>query len=188
MPPGESDLNRPGQPAELEQALVVLQRANALQIEDQAFTDELKRWLRFNPGMALETCDGLLSITSGNPCAPGWLGPLLFNLLFKKGPELRKMARQLRSSAGLAVFVAREESPTGWIEAGRSVERFALQATLLGVRHAHLNMPVEVAAVRPAFAEWLGMPGRRPDIVLRFGKAPPMPMSVRRPIGEVILP
>jgi len=172
----------------MEEALVLLQQANALQIEDRAFLAELKHWLRFNTTMGLKTGDGLLGITTGNPNAPAWLGALVFGLMFKKGPELRKMARQLRSSAGLAVFVADEESPAGWISVGRSVQRFALQATRLGIRHAHVNMPVEVAAVRPAFAQWLGVPGRRPDIVLRFGKAPPMPMSLRRPVADVIVP
>ena len=46
---------------------------------------------------------------------------------------------------------------------------------------------VEVPAVRPAFADWLGMPRRRPDLVVRFGRAEPMPMSVRRPLEDVII-
>jgi hypothetical protein len=85
------------------------------------------------------------------------------------------------------VFVADEETPEGWIRVGRAFERFALQATALGIRHAHVNMPVEAAAVRPAFAAWLGLPGRRPDLVIRFGRASPMPWSMRRPLDEVIV-
>ena len=73
-----------------------------------------------------------------------------------------------------------------WIAVGRSFERFALRATALKIRHAHVNMPIEVPAVRPAFADWLGIPGRRPDLVIRFGKAAPMPMSIRRPLDDVI--
>ena len=93
---------------------------------------------------------------------------------------------QLRSSAGIAVFVAEREGPEGWIVVGRCFERFALRATALGIRHAHVNMPVEVPAVRPAFADWLGIPGRRPDLIIRLGKAAPMPMSIRRPLDDVI--
>jgi len=44
-------------------------------------------------------------------------------------------------------------------------------------------MPIEVPEVRPVFADWLGIPGRRPDLVIRFGKALPMPMSIRRPLN-----
>jgi hypothetical protein len=157
-------------------------------MSNPAFVRELKEWIRYNPTAALKCGDGLLGKCSGSPGAPDWLGPVIFDLAFKEKTENRKYARQLMSSAGLAVFVAEKEDPAGWIEVGRSFERFALQATLLGIRHAHLNMPIEVPEVRPAFADWLGIPGRRPDLVIRFGKAAPMPMSIRRHLDAVIVP
>lgn len=172
----------------LEQALEFIQRANSAQMDSPAFVRELKEWIRYNPAAALKAGDGLLGKCSGSPSAPNWLGPTIFDLAFKKEAERKKYARQLRSSAGLAVFVAEREGPEGWIQVGRSFERFALQATVLGIRHAHLNMPIEVPEVRPAFAEWAGIPGRRPDLVVRFGKAQPMPMSIRRPLDAVIVP
>ena len=45
-----------------------------------------------------------------------------------------------------------------------------LQGTVLDIRHTHLNMPIEVPEVRPAFADRMGIPGRRPDLVIRFGR------------------
>lgn len=171
----------------LEGALELIQAGNAAQMDDAAFVRELKHWIRYNPAAALKSGDGLFGRCSGHPSAPDWLGRMIFDLVFKKAPENAKYARQLRSSAGLAVFVAAAEGPEGWIRVGRSFERFALRATTLGIRHAHLNMPIEVPALRPAFADWLGMPGRRPDLVVRFGKAPPMPMSLRRPLDAVIV-
>jgi len=170
----------------LEEALQFIQQGNSAQIDNGAFVIELTDWIRFNPASALKTGDGLLGMCSGNPSAPDWLGPIMFRLAFKKGVENKKLARQLRSSAGIAVFVAAQEGPEGWIAVGRSFERFALRATSLGIRHSHVNMPVEVPAVRPAFADWLEIPGRRPDLVIRFGKAAPMPMSMRRPLDDVI--
>ena len=170
----------------IEEALEFIQRANSAQIDDRVFVSELRDWIRFNPASALKTGDGLLGRCSGSPSAPDWLGPTIFSLAFTQGAENKKLARQLRSSAGLAVFVAEQESPEGWIAVGRSFERSALQGTALGIRHSHVNMPIEVPAVRPAFADWLGIPGRRPDLVIRFGKAPPMPMSIRRPLDYVI--
>ena len=172
----------------LEQALEYIQRGNSAQMDSPAFVRELKAWIRYNPAAALKAGDGLLGKCSGNPSAPNWLGPTIFDLAFKKDAENKKYARQLRSSAGLAVFVAEREGPEGWMQVGRSFERFALQATVLGIRHAHLNMPIEVPEVRPAFAEWAGIPGRRPDLVVRFGKALPMPMSIRRPLDAVVVP
>jgi len=172
----------------LEQALEFILKGNSAQMNRPAFVRELKEWIRYNPAAALKAGDGLLGKCSGSPSAPNWLGPTIFDLAFKKDAENKKYARQLRSSAGLAVFVAGKEDPEGWIQVGRGFERFALQATVLGIRHAHLNLPIEVPEVRPAFADWLGIPGRRPDLVVRFGKALPMPMSVRRPLDAVIVP
>jgi hypothetical protein len=171
----------------LDEALEFIQQGNGAQMDDANFVRELKDSIRYNPAAALKSGDGLLSECSGNPSAPNWLGPIIFSLVFKKDAENRKLAKQLRSSGGLAVFVSETEDPEGWIQVGRSFERFALQATVLGIRHAHVNMPIEVPAVRPAFADWLGIPGRRPDLVIRFGKAAPMPMSIRRPLDSVIV-
>jgi hypothetical protein len=69
---------------------------------------------------------------------------------------------------------------------GQPFQRFALKATALGLRHAHVNQPVEVPAVRQKLARWLGAPDTRPDVVVRFGYAAPLPMSLRRPVAMVL--
>jgi len=90
------------------------------------------------------------------------------------GHENDKYAQQMRSSAAVAVFVSEANDKTHWIETGRCYERFALQAAL-GIRNALLNQPVEVAAIRPQFAAWLGVGSLRPDLVMRFGRGPTTP-------------
>ena len=70
--------------------------------------------------------------------------------------------------------------------AGRACQRFALQATALGLKHAFLNQPIEVPALRPELAALVGLQGRRPDIVMRFGRGQDMPFSARRPVSAVI--
>lgn len=160
---------------------------NSAQIDDPDFVRELRDSIRFNASEAMQTGDGLFTASSGNPTMPGWLGRRLFGLFFRKGSENEKYAKQLRTSAGVAVFVGDREDKDHWIRVGRSFQRFALQATALGIRHAHINQPVEVPSVRAAFADWLGTDGRRPDLVIRFGHAPPMPMSMRRPVADVIV-
>jgi hypothetical protein len=156
------------------------------QMDDPAFVQELADWLRFSPGRAIDTGDGLFSACSGNPVLPDWLGRQLFPAVFKKDTENDKYRAQIRSSAGVAVFVGAQEDPQHWISVGRSFERFALQATALGIRTAHLNQPVEVPSIRPKFARWLGTPDARPDLVIRFGRAPALPMSLRRPVEAVL--
>ena len=159
---------------------------NSAQLADGAFRRELKNWLRFNPHQALVSGDGLFSGTGGNPSLPSWLAPLVFDLAFKADAENDKYAKQIASSAGIAVFVAQQNNREHWVAAGRACQRFALQATALGMKHAFLNQPVEVAELRPALARLVGLPGRRPDIVMRFGYGPALPFSLRRPVAAVL--
>ena len=160
---------------------------NNAQIADVAFVRELKTWLRFSPRQAIVTGDGLFSASSGNPALPEWLGRLMFDLVFKAKAEKEKYARQLASSAGVAVFVAQKEDREHWVLAGRACQRFALQATALGLKHAFINQPVEVAGLRPELATLVGLAGRRPDLVMRFGYGAALPFSARRPAESVIL-
>lgn len=159
---------------------------NSAQIADAAFVRELKHWLRFSPREALETGDGLFGATTGNPALPAWLGPRVFDWVYKADSENDKCARQIASSSGLAVFVSQHDDPKHWVLAGRSCQRFALQATALGLKHAFINQPVEVASLRPELANLVGLPGRRPDLVMRFGYGPNMPYSARRPVATTI--
>jgi hypothetical protein len=135
----------------------------------------------------VRTGDGLFSLTTGNPAIPTWLGQLAFGLFYKPKSENDKIARQIRSSAGIAVFTGEAADKAHWVEVGRCYERFALQATALGIRTAFLNQPVEVQSVRPQFAKALGLGEQRPDLVVRFGRGPRMPSSLRRPVPAVLV-
>lgn len=160
---------------------------NSAQIADPAFMRELKAWLRFNPRQAMQTGDGLFSATSGNPVLPAWLGPLAIDTMFTANHENDKYARQIASSAGIAVFCAEKNDPEHWVLAGRACQRFALQATALGLKHAFINQPVEVPELRSDLASLVGLPGRRPDIVMRFGYGPALPFSARRQVEAVMV-
>jgi nitroreductase len=159
---------------------------NSAQMADPAFMRELKSWLRFNPRRAGLSGDGLFSGTTGNPALPDWLGPLAFDQFATAESENDKYARQIRSSAGIAIFIGAREDPAHWVAVGQACQRFALQATALGLKHAFINQPVEVAALRPELARLIGMPGRRPDLVMRFGYGPLMPFAARRPVETVL--
>jgi hypothetical protein len=175
-------------PPKREAVLDLLVRGNNAQMGDPHFVDELRDWIRFNPEQALATGDGLFSKCTGNPAIPTWIGRRFFGMVFKKDAENKKYVAQMRSSAGVAVFIGDKADKDHWVRVGRSFQRFALQATALGIRHAMVNQPVEVSAVRAEFARWLEIGDVRPDLVVRFGYAPPMPMSMRRPARAVIAP
>ena len=165
---------------------LVVEGTNA-QMADPGFVRELKSWLRFNPRRALRTGDGLYSVTTGNPALPDWLGPFAFDRLATAASESGKYAGQIRSSAGIAIFIGAREDPAHWVAVGQACQRFALQATALGLKHAYMNQPVEVPALRPELARLIDLPGRRPDVVMRFGFGPLMPYAARRPTQNVFL-
>ena len=171
----------------MEKILEYVVQGNTAQMNDAAFVAELKAWIRFNDAEAVRTGDGLFARSSGNPSAPRWLASPLFPVFFRPKSENDKYAKHVRSSAGIAVFFSDANDKVHWIEAGRSYERFALQAAALGIRNAFLNQPVEVSTLRPQFASYLDVGERRPDLVVRFGRGPLMPRSLRRPLNAVLV-
>jgi nitroreductase len=171
----------------MEEVLAFVLEGNSAQLRNPAFVAELRHWIRFNGREAVRTGDGLFSACTGNPSLPTWLGRVIFPLVLSERKEDDRYARQIRSSAGIAVFISERDDHRHWIEAGRAFQRFALQATALGVRTSHLNQPVEVASIRAEFARFLGLAGGRPDLVIRFGRGPAMPRSLRRPIDAVLV-
>lgn len=160
---------------------------NAAQVRDRAFKDELSAWIRYSEREALARGDGLFALCTGNPALPRAVGAIAFRLVFREGPERDKVARQIRSSAGIAVLVARAQGPEGFVAAGRAYQRLALQATVDGLAHAFVAQCVEVPAQRAALAAHLGLGERRPNLAIRIGRAEPMPYSLRRPVEDVIV-
>ena len=174
-------------PADREAVLGFVTTGNSAQIGDAAFVRELRDWIRFSPEAALARRDGLYSGSSGSPTLPDWLGRRIFGMIYSAKSENDKYATELRSSAGVAVFTGDRADHDHWVRVGRSVQRFLLQATALGLRTAMINQPVEVPVVRAEFARWLGIGDARPDLVLRFGCAPALPMSLRRAVADVVV-
>ncbi len=161
-------------------------QGNTVQLRDPSWRKELIAWIRFNEREARRTLDGLWSRTSGNPETPRALGELLLRIVLSPHSQNRKDVPWTKNSAGVLVLVSEVDDAPHWIEAGRCYERFALQATALGLRNAFINQPVEVATLREQLANWLGVGSRRPDLVVRFGYGPEMPKSLRRPVTDVL--
>jgi hypothetical protein len=61
------------------------------------------------------------------------------------------------------VCVGRAADRAHWVDVGGSYQRFALQASALGIGT------------------------RRPDLVVRIGRGPKLPVSLRRPVDAVIV-
>jgi hypothetical protein len=173
-------------PAEMDTALEYVNAGNLRQYADHAFVDELISWLRFNKKEAMSTLDGLYSRCSGNPAVPRWLGQM-----FVAGTNPQQQAdadaAKLRSSAGAVVIGSDTDDKAAWVRAGQVYERLALQMTVLNVKSALLNQPIEVAELRGQFQSAIGLDASRPQLLMRFGYAADLPRSLRRPVEQVLV-
>ena len=162
-------------------------RGNSVQFEDSEWLRELQSWIRFSGPEALRAGDGLYGPVMGSPSVPRWLGRLAMRFGFSARKQNARDRRHIMSSSAIAVIHSESNDEPHWVEAGRCYQRLGLEATALGLKTAFINQPVEVAELRPAFARHLELGDRRPDLVVRIGRGPDMPRSLRRPVDEVIL-
>jgi hypothetical protein len=169
----------------IEALVEYVQAGNRQQYGDKAFVEELIRWLRFNDGEALQHRDGLSTRCSGNPSTPRWLGSL-FVRSSNGDDQAKKDAKNMRSSAGLLLFVSERNDKAAWVETGRAYERVALTATTLNIKSAFLNQPVEVPALRSQLQARFNLDSAYPQLLLRCGYSQAMPRSVRRPVETVM--
>ena len=159
---------------------------NRIQLADSGFRDELIEWMRFSDREAIVTGDGLAGRVLGMPSVPRWLGRMLVNLMLS-GPRQADTDRHLlETSSAVAVIVAAGDEPETWIDTGRASQRLQLQATALGIASAFLNQPIETAALRSRLESLLGLaPGERAHLMLRLGRGPQRPFSLRRKLDDV---
>ena len=172
---------------EKEQIAEYVAAGNTAQFSDTAWAQELQSWVRFNARDAIRTGDGLYGPVMGNPDVPAWVGKLFMRMAFSAKRQNDKDFTNIRSAGAVAVIVSEHDNPTHWVEAGRSYQRLALQATALELQTAFINQPVEVAALRGQFAAHLGIRNGRPDLIVRLGRGPAMPRTLRRPVAQVIV-
>jgi nitroreductase len=170
-----------------EQVAEYVAAGNRAQFADARWAREMRKWIRFNAREARRMSDGLYAPVLGIPNVPRWLGELLMPVAATAEHQSRKDTRNIQSSAAVAVFVSEADDPAHWMEAGRCFQRLALQATALGLRTAFINQPVEVTPLRAQLAAFLGIGARRPDLVVRIGRGPELPQSLRRPVEQVLV-
>jgi hypothetical protein len=73
-----------------------------------------------------------------------------------------------------------------WIATGHAYERFALRATASGIRNAFINQSIEVRRLRRELHSVLGLGGTETaHLMVRYGRGPLAPYSLRRPVADV---
>lgn len=171
-----------------ETILELVNEGNRSQLSDPAFRRELISWIRFNDAQALETGDGLAGRVNDQPQLPAWLAKLIIRFVLTPDAQVKTDTENLRSAAGIAVFIGEADDLPNWIEAGRAYERFSLRSTGSGIRSAFINQPIEVRRLRQELHSVLGLRGTETaHLMVRYGHAPLAPYSLRRPVADVAL-
>lgn len=172
--------------ARRERILELLVVGNGAQLDDPAYMREIKSWLRFNKYAAAHPRDSLFGALSGNSQLPGWMGSMLFDLFAGRDRENSRLSGRVRASSGLVTFIGPSDGWSGWAAAGRAFQRFALQTTADGLKHALVNQAVEVPDAQRELRSSLGVGARRASLLVRFGFGPEMPRSLQRGVRDVL--
>lgn len=160
-------------------------QANALQMRNPAFKQELKKWLRYNKKHQDQTRDGLSYAVFGAPNVPRWIAEIAMSFAMRERPQHQSCQQQISHTSRFALFALKRQTIGHWIDLGRTLQRFLLASTAQNIAHSYLNQPCEERAVAEKMAQSLSLDAS-PAILIRLGYAAPRPYSLRRNVADVI--
>lgn len=161
-------------------------KGNKIQMQTKAFKKELISWIRFNKKHVEQTQNGLTNEVMGTPAVPPFLGKMIVSAVLTPKNQNKTDKKHLGSSSHLALFTTENNTPKEWIELGRTLERFLLKTTHLGIANAYMNQPCEVDMLAEEMQANLTENNEYPTLLLRIGYADPMPYSPRKDVESVI--
>ncbi len=129
--------------------------------------------------------DGLSYKVMGTPPLPGFLGKAIVESFMKPEAQNKTDMEKIDSSSHFVLLTIPENNVQNWVQLGRTLQRFLLETTRLGIACAFLNQPCEVNNLAAQLPEALGLNGEIPNILLRIGYADPLPYSPRRKLNLV---
>ena len=175
------------EPGTIGQIIELVKEGNNIQMNDDAFMDELVSWIRFSDAEAEKYRDGLTSRAMGRSLAPSWLGRLFMNLFVSAKNQSKTDEKNIQSSSALLVMVSDNNDKKSWVDVGRSFERIALTLTTMNIKNAHLNQPCELPQLKAQLQNHLALGNAHLQLLLRIGYAEPLPHSPRRTVEQVLI-
>lgn len=171
----------------LKEALAdLVAQGDRLQMENDAFREELSDWMRRGHSPSR---DGMPAYAFGVSEALDFATPVAAFLIRRFDMGKGQAARDHELATGaplLAVLVSDRDAPEAWLRTGQALAWMLLTAESEGVRASYLNQPIEEPSLREKLGDLLGLDGY-PQLLLRLGFAPPLPTPTpRRPIEDVV--
>lgn len=163
-------------------------RGNEIQMNDENFKKELLQYIRFNNKEVKENPTGLTYKVMGAPAMPGFISKPLVKSFLSPKKQNKSDLKKIDSSSNLIIFTTQRDSMEDWINLGRSLERYLLTATKLGIASAFLNQACEIKNLSEEMKTSISFLGDGyPTLILRIGYAPKAPYSPRQKIEDVVL-
>jgi hypothetical protein len=161
-------------------------RGNTAQMNDTNFVRELKSWMRFNKKHSGKTNDGLSYAVFGAPNLPMFIVKPIMSGHLNGKTQNESDTKRMRSASHFALLTTQSNSVEEWINLGRTLERFLLKSTELGIAHSYFNQPNEVKGLSVEMADVSGV-SDYPAILLRVGYGATQPYSKRKAVKEVMI-
>ena len=154
---------------------------------DIAFKNELLSWMRFNKKQVEATHNGLSYLVFGNPPLPRILARPIVSLFLKPNAQNKSDRKKIDSSSHFVVCTTQQDTIEEWINLGRTLQRFLLKVTEIGISYAFLNQPCEVAVLASDLREKLPVNKEYPTLIMRIGYAKQIPYSHRKEIETLLV-
>ena len=164
-----------------------IMKGNEIQIADIAFKNELLSWMRFNKKQVEATHNGLSYLVFGNPPLPRILARPIVSLFLKPNAQNKSDRKKIDSSSHFVVCATQRDTIEEWINLGRTLQRFLLKVTEIGISYAFLNQPCEVAVLAFDLREKLPVNKEHPTLIMRIGYAKQIPYSPRKKIETLLV-
>lgn len=164
-------------PPSREAILGLVRLAESLRRREPSYWRELSEWTRMSPGRR----DGVPPEAYGPWSAMETVPIRDFGLV---EPARRRTMEEFESEPTIATLYTASDSPRSWIQAGQSLERLLLTATVRGVATSLMTQPLEIPHLRAMLVD--SAAALVPQVILRFGYGPPSAPTPRRPLAEVV--
>lgn len=165
-----------------------VEKGNQIQMEDTRFKKELLEYIRFNKKQEQENPTGLSYRTMGSPSLPKFIAKPIVKLYLRPNKQNKSDLAKIDSSSHFVLFTSKHNTFENWVNMGRTLERFTLTATQMGIAHAYMNQPCEVLLLAEDMRRNISLINNEyPTLLLRIGYAKPAPYSSRKPIKDVII-
>jgi hypothetical protein len=161
----------------------LISEADRIQWSDPHFRRELAAWLHPNRSMSN---DGLPGYAVGLGNLMSMAGPIAVRTFDLGNGRAARDADLAAGSPVLVVLGTPGDTHRDWLKTGEALARLLLLAAIDGASASFLNQPIELHALRTVLRDTIEVDGY-PQIVLRIGYGPEVPLTPRRPVRDVII-